>query len=115
MRRFPFATVVAAVVVSCPPAWAQLTIVPHYDASITGNPNGAVIQSTIDQVIQVYRTSFNTPITVNITFQNVNTGLACRSLGQARYEAYLREAGFRVVATFTDEGANNYYDVERVR
>jgi cyclopropane fatty-acyl-phospholipid synthase-like methyltransferase len=44
---------------------------------------------------------------------DMNTGLECRSLGQASYEEYLRKAGFRVVATFTDKGANNYYDVER--
>ena len=46
---------------------------------------------------------------------DMNTGLECRSLGQTIYEEHLREAGFRVVATFTDNGANNYYDVERVR
>jgi cyclopropane fatty-acyl-phospholipid synthase-like methyltransferase len=46
---------------------------------------------------------------------DMNTGLECRSLGQASYGEYLRDAGFRVVATFTDKGANNYYDVERVR
>lgn len=46
---------------------------------------------------------------------DMNTGLECRSLGQASYEEYLREAGFRVVATCTDKGANNYYDVERAR
>jgi cyclopropane fatty-acyl-phospholipid synthase-like methyltransferase len=46
---------------------------------------------------------------------DMNTGLECRSLGQASYEKYLRETGFRVVATFSDRGANNYYDVERIR
>jgi SAM-dependent methyltransferase len=45
---------------------------------------------------------------------DINTGLECRSLGQANYGKYLRQAGFRVVATFGDEGANNYYDVERI-
>lgn len=45
---------------------------------------------------------------------DTNTGLECRSLGPS-YEEYLREAGFRVVATFIDEGANHYYDVERTR
>ena len=45
---------------------------------------------------------------------DMNTGLECRSLGPS-YEEYLREAGFRVVATFIDEGANHYYDVERAR
>ena len=46
---------------------------------------------------------------------DMSTGVECRSLGQASYEALLREGGFRVVATITDEGANNYYDVERTR
>lgn len=46
---------------------------------------------------------------------DMNTGLECRSLGQASYEELLKESGFRVVATFTDKGANNYYDVERAR
>lgn len=45
---------------------------------------------------------------------DMNTGLECRSLGQANYEKYLREAGFGVVATFSDKGANNYYDMERI-
>jgi SAM-dependent methyltransferase len=48
-------------------------------------------------------------------WNDMNTGLECRSLGQESYENHLREAGFRVVATFSDKGANNYYDVERVR
>lgn len=42
---------------------------------------------------------------------DMNTGLECRSLGPS-YVEYLREAGFRVVATFIDEGVNHYYDVE---
>lgn len=45
---------------------------------------------------------------------DMNTGIQCQSLGQANYEACLSAAGFRVVATFTDKGANNYYDVERL-
>jgi SAM-dependent methyltransferase len=48
-------------------------------------------------------------------WKDVNTGLECSSLGQASYENSLGEAGLRVVATFSDKGANNYYDVERVQ
>lgn len=47
-------------------------------------------------------------------WKDLNTGIECRSLGQETYEKYLSEAGFRVVSTFTDQGANNYYDVERL-
>lgn len=46
---------------------------------------------------------------------DMNTGLESQSLGQASYEECLEEAGFRVLATFTDKGANNYYDVERIQ
>jgi cyclopropane fatty-acyl-phospholipid synthase-like methyltransferase len=46
---------------------------------------------------------------------DMNTGLECRSLGQASYKKCVEEAGFRVLATFTDKGANNYYDVERIQ
>lgn len=46
---------------------------------------------------------------------DMNTGLECRSLGQASYEKLLREAGFEVLATFSDQGANNYYDVALAR
>jgi SAM-dependent methyltransferase len=45
---------------------------------------------------------------------DMNTGLQCRSLGQASYEKLLREAGFEILAAFSDQGANNYYDAARV-
>lgn len=45
---------------------------------------------------------------------DMNTGISCQSLGQARYEGCLKAAGFQVLATFTDKGENNYYDVVRV-
>ena len=48
------------------------------------------------------------------TWKDMTTGLECKSLGLARYEGHLTGAGFRVVDTFSDKGANNYYDVERV-
>jgi cyclopropane fatty-acyl-phospholipid synthase-like methyltransferase len=47
-------------------------------------------------------------------WSDANTGIACRSLGQAKYEEILADAGFIVLATFSDAGANNYYDVARV-
>ncbi len=46
---------------------------------------------------------------------DMNTGLVCKSLGQAVYEKYFRIAGFRTVATFIDAGDNNYYDIERIK
>ena len=42
------------------------------------------------------------------------TGLECYSFGQVVYEKVLREAGFQLINTYTDEGANNYYDAEKI-
>jgi SAM-dependent methyltransferase len=47
-------------------------------------------------------------------WKDLNTGLACKSLGRVAYEKHLSEVGFRVVSTLADQGANNYYDVERM-
>ena len=46
---------------------------------------------------------------------DMNTGLECQSLGRASYETCLKEAGFRVLATFIDKGGNNYYDAELIQ
>jgi hypothetical protein len=48
------------------------------------------------------------------TWADMNTGLECRSLGQARYSELLTQSDFRVVATYVDEGANNYYEAEKL-
>lgn len=49
------------------------------------------------------------------TWHDTITGLMCTSLGRERYEGLLRGAGMRVVTTYTDAGASNYYDVEKVQ
>jgi SAM-dependent methyltransferase len=46
---------------------------------------------------------------------DVCTGVACLSLGRVVYEQRLVDAGLRVVATYTDEGSNHYYDTEKLR
>lgn len=56
-------------------ASANLTIVPTFDSSITGNANAALIESTINQAITMYNQRFTDPITVNITFRSVTSGL----------------------------------------
>lgn len=56
---------------------------------------------------------FTAPIELG-EWLDMNTGLECRSLGRDIYEKHLCGAGFRVLATFADKGANNYYDVELV-
>ncbi len=56
---------------------------------------------------------FMAPLQVG-SWADLNTGLECRSLGQARYEELLARSGFRVAATHIDEGANHYYDAQKL-
>lgn len=56
---------------------------------------------------------FMAPIQVGI-WKDLNTGVECSSLGQERYSELLRNAGFCVLATYTDKGENNYYDAEKI-
>ena len=52
-----------------------LTIVATFDSTITSDVNSATIQATINSAIAVYEECFATPITVNITFKEIGTGL----------------------------------------
>jgi SAM-dependent methyltransferase len=57
---------------------------------------------------------FTAPLEIG-KWADTTTGHECRSLGRERYESILAEAGFRVVATYEDEGRNNYYEAEHVK
>ncbi|ABW26071.1 class I SAM-dependent methyltransferase [Acaryochloris marina] len=75
-----------------------------------------------DQVRLIHRVSqlllpggrflFTAPVEIGI-WTDTNTGHECRSLGRERYESILQEAQLGILDTYTDEGRNNYYDVER--
>lgn len=54
---------------------------------------------------------FTAPIEIG-SWTDLNTGITCQSLGQARYEACLHASGFKVISTLSDKGDNNYYDTE---
>jgi hypothetical protein len=60
---------------SAAPARAGLVINPIFDSSITGDPNAAAIEGVINSAIQEYQAKFNDPITVNIEFHSMTTGL----------------------------------------
>jgi hypothetical protein len=47
----------------------HLVIVPTFDASITDDPQAATIEATIDKAIDQYETTYATPITVKIYFE----------------------------------------------
>jgi hypothetical protein len=51
------------------PAHANLTITPTFDSSITGDPNAAAIESTINSAIKIYEQTYTNPINVTIYFQ----------------------------------------------
>ena len=53
----------------------NLTINATFDSTITSNPNASTIQATINAVIALYEATFSDPITVNITFASMNSGL----------------------------------------
>ena len=71
-------------------AHAGLTINPTWDASITSDPNAAIIMGTINSAIAFYSQTFTDNITVEITFQKMNSGLGQSTTGIFRpsYVAY---------------------------
>jgi hypothetical protein len=73
------------------PAQAGLVINPTYDSSITNDPNAAAIITTINQAINMYETQITNSITVNITFQEMGSGLGQSStfLNTITYNQYL--------------------------
>lgn len=100
------------------------------ESSCFGRKFGAVISiglifllKTAEQAALLHRASelmvaggrllFTAPLEIG-TWLDTTTGHECRSLGQERYRGILAEAGFRVIATYEDEGKNNYYDAELV-
>jgi hypothetical protein len=54
---------------------AGLVINPTFDSTITNDPNAATIEATINRAIAAYESFISDSITVNITFQEVTTGL----------------------------------------
>jgi hypothetical protein len=57
------------------PAAAGLVIHPTFDGTIAGDANAATIEATINQAIQSYQARLADPITVEINFKEMNTGL----------------------------------------
>lgn len=74
MRRFLFVLVVALMANSSS-AQAQLVINATFDATITGNVNAAAMMTGINNAIAQIQSKFTNPVTVNILFQNMNSGL----------------------------------------
>ncbi|HJW23472.1 MAG TPA: class I SAM-dependent methyltransferase [Rhodocyclaceae bacterium] len=80
---------------------------------LSDSDQAALISRVAGILIPKGRFLFTAPIRIG-TWNDLNTGLECSSLGQERYVELLRDAGFRVIATSTDKGENNYYDAEKI-
>ncbi len=61
----------------------SLVIVPTFASNITSDPNAAAIESTINTAIQNIEAAITTSITVDITFQEISSGL-----GQSSFSFY---------------------------
>jgi hypothetical protein len=81
-------------------ASANLIIIPTFDSSITSLSNAAAVETTIDSAIGMYETTFSNNISVNITFQNMSSGL-----GQSEFNVF--DISY---STFRQALANNTHD-----
>jgi cyclopropane fatty-acyl-phospholipid synthase-like methyltransferase len=80
---------------------------------LSESEQAALISRVAEILVPHGRFLFMAPIQIG-TWNDLNTGIECSSLGQERYVELLRNAGFRVVATFADKGENHYYDAEKI-
>jgi hypothetical protein len=91
MRFWPclFISLMTALII--PSKSGALTIIPTFDTTITSDPNATAIEETINSAIAAYEINYSDPITVNFTFQEVNTGLASSFtyFTPVSYSAYL--------------------------
>jgi hypothetical protein len=73
------------------PAQAGLIINPTFGSTITSDPNSAEIIGTINQAINMYETQITTAISVNITFDEMSSGLGQSStfFSTITYSQYL--------------------------
>lgn len=82
------------------PALRGIVIIPTFDSSITGDPSAATIESTINNALSIYSTTFTDPITVRITFQSMASGL-----GQSN-TAYLSSSYTQVLGALTADATS---------
>jgi hypothetical protein len=89
--RWGVTAVAVALTLSAAPARAGLVIVPTFGASITSDPNAAAIEGVINNAIAVYGAKFSDPITVQIQFNEMSSGLGSSTTGfyNVSYATYL--------------------------
>jgi hypothetical protein len=85
---------VAAFLGDSPPVQAAFVINPSFDATISNDANATAIMAAINSAIGAYQGFFNDPLTVNIKFAAMTTGLGQSStwlapMSYANYHAAL--------------------------
>ncbi|HEV2319541.1 MAG TPA: NF038122 family metalloprotease, partial [Verrucomicrobiae bacterium] len=82
---------------------AGLTILPVFDSSITSDPQAVAIESTIQAACALYQRNFSDPITVSITFQEMNSGLGQSSWAYYAFSYSAYRAALAAEATTPDD------------
>jgi hypothetical protein len=109
----------AQVSITVNPPSAGLIINPIFDSSITGDPNATAIMNGINAAIQVYEAHYSDPVTVNIVFQTMPSGLGMSATfgGNTSYSSFLnaltsdsRTGNDPVALAHIPGGANNPVD-----
>jgi hypothetical protein len=84
-------TLASAAVLATPAYASSLTINAIFAPSITGATNAAQVEAVIQQAVSFYESIITTPITVNINYGEMTTGLGSSStfFGVITYSQYL--------------------------
>src|ERR1043166_661783 len=80
-----------------------LKIIPTFDSSITGDPQAATIEATINAAIAVYQNTYSDLTTVTITFQEMGSGLGQSSTYYTSYSYANYRAALASHATTSDD------------
>ena len=68
----------------------HLVINPSWDSTITNDPNAALIEADLGKMISNFEYDYTTPITINVKFKEVTSGLAqsLTAITQVSYSSY---------------------------
>ncbi len=80
-----------------------LTIIPVFDSTITSDPQAATIEATIEAALAVYQNDFSDPITISITFKEMNSGLGESSWSYTTYSYSAYRSALVAAATTADD------------
>lgn len=81
-------------------------LLPEHEQAIAINRISSILRPGGDFL-------FTAPVETG-SWQDMNTGINCISLGHEKYAELLKKSGFRIRSTFEDKGKNNYYEAERL-